>query len=240
MFVASWYIYFLLLFFVLFVYFVLPWFCSRCQRRTLAAKAKVNRVLVLSIDDGPGCRLTPKILDILAENGIKGCFFLLGKNIDGREALVRRIVVEGHEIGSHGYDHLHAWRVCPWKCIQDIKKSWQVIDGALGIQRGVYPFRPPYGKLNLVTLLYLWYKRVPIVFWTVDSNDTRDWNNDQNSLEILAKQLDHGGVLLVHDFDRSTNQCEQYVLDVIKLAIDIAQKNNLKMVTQFMLKDKSS
>ena len=58
--------------------------------------------VALTVDDGPDAAGTPAILDTLARHGAHATFFLLGERVAGREALVRRIVAAGHEIGNHG------------------------------------------------------------------------------------------------------------------------------------------
>ncbi len=60
-----------------------------------------EKVVALTIDDGPYPELTPEILDVLAEYGVKATFFIIGGQIPGNEALLRRIVREGHELGNH-------------------------------------------------------------------------------------------------------------------------------------------
>jgi polysaccharide deacetylase family protein (PEP-CTERM system associated) len=54
------------------------------------------------------CRVdanTHRVLDVFAGHGVKGTFFMLGWVAERYPELVRRIVAEGHEIASHGYDH---------------------------------------------------------------------------------------------------------------------------------------
>jgi len=60
-----------------------------------------ERVAALTIDDGPHAVLTPMILDTLAEYDVRATFFLLGERIAGNEAIVQRIIDEGHELGNH-------------------------------------------------------------------------------------------------------------------------------------------
>jgi peptidoglycan/xylan/chitin deacetylase (PgdA/CDA1 family) len=55
----------------------------------------------LTFDDGPSGTITPQILDILDSYGVKGTFFLHGHRIKGNEAIVRRLIREGHAIGNH-------------------------------------------------------------------------------------------------------------------------------------------
>ena len=59
------------------------------------------KVVYLTFDDGPTPNNTPRILDILKRNNIKGTFFVIGQNPD----LYKRIVDEGHAIAIHTYSH---------------------------------------------------------------------------------------------------------------------------------------
>jgi len=57
--------------------------------------------LALTFDDGPDPAVTGAILDLLAEHDARATFFFVTDNIDGNEALVRRAVADGHELGNH-------------------------------------------------------------------------------------------------------------------------------------------
>ncbi|MBK8988633.1 MAG: polysaccharide deacetylase family protein [Chloroflexi bacterium] len=60
-----------------------------------------DKVIALTIDDGPHDELTPEILDALAELQVPATFFIIGSQVPGNEAVMRRIVAEGHELGNH-------------------------------------------------------------------------------------------------------------------------------------------
>jgi peptidoglycan/xylan/chitin deacetylase (PgdA/CDA1 family) len=211
------------------LYLGIPWVYGQYARLLLRKKVTRARALILTFDDGPSNRLTPAILNLLDENNAKAIFFLLGRNIAGSEEIVRWIAVQGHVICSHGFDHLHAWKVWPWQSILDIKKGWQAIDQVLGTRKGTYPFRPPNGKLNLVTLFYLWSKRVPIVYWTADIGDTWPEEKRKNRLEQEWAKLQKGAVVLAHDFDRATGKADGYVLNAVQKCLTIARENQLKV-----------
>jgi polysaccharide deacetylase family protein (PEP-CTERM system associated) len=51
---------------------------------------------------------TNRILDQFDRAGVKATFFTLGWVAERHPVLVRRIVGEGHELASHGYDHTRA------------------------------------------------------------------------------------------------------------------------------------
>lgn len=207
---------------------------GRWLRVLLGAKAARAKALVLTFDDGPGSRLTPKILDILKAYNAKATFFVLGRNIEGRERLLKRIKEEGHQICSHGYEHINYWKVLPDRALSDIKRGWQAINRVIGTDDRAYPFRPPYGKLNLVSLMYLWIRRAPICYWTIVSGDT--WPiNKRNSGQVAGFVAMAGGaVLLAHDFDRTAehdDSVEDYVLDTVRAVLDEAARKKIAVTT---------
>ncbi|GIQ74591.1 polysaccharide deacetylase family protein [Bradyrhizobium sp. RD5-C2] len=63
--------------------------------------------LTLTFDNGPEPDVTPRVLDILGERGIKTTFFVIGEKLDdpARRRLASRAADEGHWIGNHTYTH---------------------------------------------------------------------------------------------------------------------------------------
>jgi len=57
--------------------------------------------VALTIDDGPDPATTARILDVLERHGARATFFLITDRVPGNEAILRRILDEGHEIGNH-------------------------------------------------------------------------------------------------------------------------------------------
>jgi peptidoglycan/xylan/chitin deacetylase (PgdA/CDA1 family) len=58
-------------------------------------------VVALTIDDGPDPASTRSILAELRRYQARATFFLIAERVVGREALVREIVRDGHEVGNH-------------------------------------------------------------------------------------------------------------------------------------------
>ncbi len=199
---------------------------------SLAKKASKARALVLTFDDGPGSRLTPAILRILSEHRDKATFFLLGRNVAQHKQITRQIFDEGHEICSHGYDHLDQWTTSPVRALKDIKLGWQTINLTLGVNRSTYPFRPPRGRLNLICLLYLLARKVPIVYWSSDLGDTwLDSIEPQKTADLI--NINHGTVFLAHDFDRAENEIglENLILEAIQVALKTAKQSRMQVLT---------
>jgi len=74
---------------------------SRQFPDVLFEQADAGPRAALSFDDSPDPTSTPRILDVLAEHGAHATFFVIGEHVAGNEAVVRRLVDEGHELGNH-------------------------------------------------------------------------------------------------------------------------------------------
>ncbi len=218
-------------FLIVFAYFCVPAVYARHLRYVLSRKATGAGIIALTFDDGPGDVLTPALMRILAEHNAKATFFLLGRSIAGREKIVRQLAEQGHQICSHGYDHLNHMKVSPVRAINDIKRGWQSINDALGVKHRCYPFRPPYGKLNLISLLYLLFCKVPIIYWTFDSGDT--WSADKRTVRKISDSAiaGKGAVVLIHDFNREDENTGKMVLESVRSALSYAKDKGLKAVT---------
>ncbi|MEM9877127.1 MAG: polysaccharide deacetylase family protein [Myxococcota bacterium] len=60
--------------------------------------------VALTFDDGPYADKTPKVLDALGDE--RSTFFVVGRFITAKTyALLQRMERDGHDIGSHSYDH---------------------------------------------------------------------------------------------------------------------------------------
>jgi len=113
--------------------------------------------LHLSFDDGVGS-VTPQILDILKKENIKATFLILGNKIDcGKYAvgsqshnlcaqrfeILKRIKREGHDIGSHSYEHHHHSKLSPAELQDTIAHSRHLLEPFFTTEPPV--FRLPYG-----------------------------------------------------------------------------------------------
>lgn len=63
-----------------------------------------HKIAYLTFDDGPSI-ITDKLLDTLKCCNVKATFFVVGKEIPGREKALKRIYDEGHSLGLHTYSH---------------------------------------------------------------------------------------------------------------------------------------
>lgn len=101
----------------------------------------------LTFDDGPS-PVTASLLDILAEEGVKATFFVVGVNVykEGLGDVLRRARAEGHEVVSHSMTHTSM----PSLSLEEVRQ--ELFDNDYAIEREVCRtpriFRPPYGAIN--------------------------------------------------------------------------------------------
>jgi polysaccharide deacetylase family protein (PEP-CTERM system associated) len=73
-----------------------------------------------------------RILELLAEHGVKATFFTLGWVAERFPALIRRIVDGGHELASHGYAHDRATDQGYGQFLADIRLAKAVLEDVAG------------------------------------------------------------------------------------------------------------
>ena len=87
-------------------------------------------------------RGTAAILDVLARHGRRSTFFVLGDVVRSHPALIRRMVVEGHELACHGMSHRPLWRATPETFRSELHEFRRAVEEVLG-DFPVIGFRAP-------------------------------------------------------------------------------------------------
>lgn len=67
---------------------------------------KDKKYIYITFDEGYEAGYTPKILDVLNENNVKGTFFITAHYLNTQEELVKRMIDEGHIVGNHTPNYL--------------------------------------------------------------------------------------------------------------------------------------
>ena len=81
--------------------------CAFAAPLKSTATVTENKAIYLTFDDGPTDSVTPKVLDVLEKESVHATFFVIGKQISGREEILRRIAAQGHSVGVHSYSHCY-------------------------------------------------------------------------------------------------------------------------------------
>jgi len=151
-----------------------------------------EKIVALTFDDGPDPIDTPEVLDILKEKNIRATFFVLGQAVQANPHLLKRLAVEGHEIGNHSFTHDYQQR----RLVEEIKQTDQEVFAATGTH--TYFYRPPGGFLSKNQLSTIKGNDHVVALWSVDS---KDWRNPgiKQIVDNVMKDVFPGAIILLHD-----------------------------------------
>lgn len=147
---------------------------------------------MIAFDDGP-VETTGAILDTLAEHGAQAAFFVVGERIAGNEELLRRMVVDGHEIGSHGWSHTAPEDILLSRFAVELVDAHQAILDACGYEAARY--RPPFRRIPQahLALAEAMYARVEL------ESSLGDYDLNANAIVAMAALVPPGRTVWLHD-----------------------------------------
>lgn len=178
-------------------------------------QAVEEKVVYLTFDDGPIPNVTDKILEILKENDVKATFFVVGKEIKQREAILQRMYKEGHGIGLHTYSHDFKQIYRNEEIfIGEMEKTLGAINEVLGESLDIKIIRFPggsAGRLNQSFFDALERKGYKIFDWNVDLQDGVHTNLSPKELLTNAKKCRDKStrkIILAHCNSKNTTTCK--------------------------------
>ncbi len=182
-----------------------------------------RKAIALTFDDGPSAANTPRLLDLMAEHGARATFFVVGDRVSGCEAIVSRILAEGHEIGNHTHTHPHTIGLRRPELRAELERAREAIGAARGDIRVV---RPPYGKDRRRIAAVGRELGLRTVLWSIDSGDTWGLSGDEIAGRVLADAAP-GAIVLMHDGDGP----RQGTLDAAAAVVPALVEQGYELVT---------
>lgn len=175
-----------------------------------------EKVVALTFDDGPSEPYTQQILDVLNKNNVKGTFYILGGNAKEYPKIIKQIMNDGHELGSHSMNHTMMKNRSVDAIYNDLS-SVDTILRNLGYQKEI-TFRAPFGITsdNLRTALAKLNKRQVLFTFLA-----QDWTkiSAQQIHDNVMKQLKPGLIIVLHDGGKrreNTVKATQMLIDSLK------------------------
>jgi cellulose synthase/poly-beta-1,6-N-acetylglucosamine synthase-like glycosyltransferase/peptidoglycan/xylan/chitin deacetylase (PgdA/CDA1 family) len=185
----------------------------------LTSRGLPARTVALTFDDGPDAKWTPRILDVLQQQHVPATFFVVGSRVAEQGGLIRRILGEGHEIGSHTYTHENLATLPAWRSRLELSLTQLALAGADGVNTSL--FRPPYSATPdaLTTRDLAMLRRVTDAGYVValSDRDSRDWQRPGVD-QIVANSAPVGSagtILLMHDAGGDRSQTVAALPEVI-------------------------
>lgn len=156
--------------------------------------SKGEKLIALTFDDGPSLIYTTRLIDGLRERNAHCTFFLTGAAAEKYPEIVKRMWLDGNQVGSHTYDHSVLTDLSEAEIKNQLEKTDAVIDKALGFDQS-YMVRPPHGLYDERVLGVM---DVPAICWSLD---TVDWNTDTTDeiYKSLVSKAQDGDIILMHD-----------------------------------------
>ncbi|MDD3487117.1 MAG: glycosyltransferase [Candidatus Moranbacteria bacterium] len=161
--------------------------------------------IALTFDDGPDPLYTPQILSILKEHDVPATFFVVGVNGIQNQNILRQIVAEGSEIGSHTFTHPNVTEISNSQFAFELNSNESLLAGAIG--RHTLLFRPPYAEdVEPVTpdeirpVLFASEQGYYTVGMHIDPNDWSSPGVEKIVSQVVAgAESGEGNVVLLHD-----------------------------------------
>ena len=167
-------------------------------------------MVALTFDDGPYTKVTRKILKVLKRNNGRATFFIVGNRVEMYSETLQMAYDQGNQISSHTYDHKDLRQMSVKEIEKEINKANREVKKVIGCETTA--LRPPYGNVNDRMRKTI---DVPMIYWSVDSED---WKS-RNATQILkrCKSVQDGDIILFHDLYPSTaNAIKKLVPRLVK------------------------
>lgn len=154
--------------------------------------------IYLTFDLGYEAGYTDQILDVLKETKTTAVFFITAHYLNTQEALVKRMIEEGHIVGNHTVNHKSLANLSD----EDVKNEIMNLHNAL-FEKFNYEmtyFRPPKGEFSERVLKIATDLGYTSVLW---SSAYDDWDENKQGREEYGKSkildnLHNGCILLLH------------------------------------------
>jgi peptidoglycan/xylan/chitin deacetylase (PgdA/CDA1 family) len=192
--------------------------------------------VALTFDDGPNPATTPKVLDILAKHGISATFFINGRRVisEVEEAIVQRIVDEGHILANHSHEHKNLRNVSARVLDEQVRLTDNIMRKYIEDPRY---FRLPFGSSNCETADHVRSYGYVVTGWHVDSADwcfassrggvghcsadtfkhvPSSFRDDMVGFTLAQARSRGGGILLFHDVHQNTADKIETIITKLK------------------------
>jgi peptidoglycan-N-acetylmuramic acid deacetylase len=175
-----------------------------------------QKIVYLTFDEGYENGYTPKILDVLYENGVNAIFFITGPYLEQQEELVRRMIDEGHAVGNHTINH----KSLPLLDEKELEEEVVGLDRRFSNKYGgnMVFLRPPRGEYSEKTLEITSKLGYINLFWSFAYDD---WNvNNQRGWEYafnkVTQNIHSGAIILLHAVSKDNAEALDAIIQHVR------------------------
>jgi len=173
-----------------------------------------------------GNEVLPDILETLDKEEIKITFFITGRWAKQFPDLMQRIVDAGHEIGSHGYQHLDYGSLSLDKNEEQIRKADEVLSKYTTEKLTL--FAPPSGSYNENTLIASSKFGYKTILWTIDTIDWRAGSTKDVIIDrVLKKDNFNGSIVLMHPMPETAKALPRLIEVMREKGLEIGRVSDI-------------
>lgn len=172
----------------------------------------------LAINVDWGADVLPDMLKTLEELNIRVTFFVTGRFARRSPDLVRQMASAGHELGTHGSEHVHPSVLSNSELDKLIVEGAGILHSIAGVETNL--FAPPYGEVNDRIARRAGQLGFRTIMWTID---TVDWTK-KTAAEIqqrVLSRLENGAIVLAHPMPETVKALRPLVTAVRERGFEI-------------------
>ena len=191
--------------------------------------------LLLTFDDGPDDRWTPKILKTLKEYNVHAAFFMVGLQMEKNLPVVKQVFEDGNIIGNHTFTHRNVAINSPERTYMELRLTRMLIESCTG--SSTILFRAPYnadsdpsGSDELIPLVEAQKQNFIDVGESIDPNDWMPGITADQIYDRVIRDVKrgYGHIILLHDAGGDTRQA---TVDALPRIIKTLQQEGYRFIT---------
>ncbi|MEM8778430.1 MAG: polysaccharide deacetylase family protein [Cyanobacteria bacterium P01_G01_bin.49] len=158
-----------------------------------------DKIVAITIDDGPNFQTTPKILETLENYQAPATFFLISERIEGNEEIINTMIDNGHEIGHHMVRDEPSIQLSTEYFQQQFLVADKILNQFFDNKlHRVHWFRPGGGWYNSQMIAFAKKQGYQSVLGSIFPYDTHIPSAQFASYQILLN-LRPGAIIVLHD-----------------------------------------
>ena len=177
-----------------------------------------EKVIYLTFDAGYENGNIEKIIEVLKKEDVKATFFILDNMILKNEALVGKMIEDGHCVANHTLKHKDMTKL---NSIDEFKRELEALENLYEATFGKSMpklYRPPEGKLNEENLKWAKELGYKTVMW---SFAYADWDNEKQpsreyAITKILDNLHNGEIMLLHPTSRTNAEIMSDLIRALK------------------------
>lgn len=171
-----------------------------------------QKVCSISFDAAWGADNTQRILDVLADYGVKCTFFVVGNWADQYPEQAKAIVESGNELMNHSNAHDHYNSLSADQIIADVNTCNDKIEALTGVRPTL--IRCPFGEYDDHVISAIRSIGMEPIQWDVDSLDWKGISAADITKRVTTK-VQNGSIVLFHNAGEHTPEALPDILDYL-------------------------